>query len=110
MKELQGKSKKLSILIKVEPPTKSIYNGCTPFEIKVYECVTKIPRGQTRSYKWVAKKIGNPKATRAVAQALKHNPWPFIIPCHRVVNSDGTIGGYVYGTSLKQLLLSLERK
>lgn len=99
MKKLQGRSKKFSI-----------YNGCTAFEIEVYECVSKIPTGQTRSYKWIAKRIGNPKATRAVAQALKHNPWPIIIPCHRVINSDGTIGGYVLGVSLKRFLLSLERK
>lgn len=109
MKKLQEKSKKLSILIKVEPPEKSLYNGCTSFEIKVYECILKIPRGEVRSYKWVAEKIGNPKATRAVAQALKRNPWPLIIPCHRVINSDGKTGGYVYGVPLKKLLQKLER-
>ncbi len=70
----------------------------------------KIPCGETRSYAWVAKEIGKPKATRAVAQALKRNPWPLIIPCHRVIASDGKIGGYAYGISLKKLFLSLERR
>jgi len=69
----------------------------------------KIPAGQTRSYAWVAKEIGNPKAVRAVAQALKRNPWPLIIPCHRVVESSGKIGGYAYGVELKRLFLTLER-
>jgi O-6-methylguanine DNA methyltransferase len=70
----------------------------------------KIPPGKTRTYAWVAEKIGKPKATRAVAQALHRNPWPLIIPCHRVVASDGSIGGYAYGISLKKLLLLLEKK
>lgn len=87
----------------------SMYEGCTGFEIKVYECICKIPKGQTRTYKWVAEQIGNPGATRAVAQALKRNPWPLIIPCHRVISSDGKIGGYAYGVELKKLLLELEK-
>lgn len=87
-----------------------LFEDCTAFEISVYECIMKIPAGQTRSYAWVAERIGKPKATRAVAQALKRNPWPLIIPCHRVVSSDGKIGGYAYGLSLKKLLLSLEKK
>jgi len=69
----------------------------------------KIPSGETRTYAWVAGKIGNPKATRAVAQALHRNPWPLIIPCHRIVASDGDIGGYAYGKELKKVLLSLEK-
>lgn len=68
----------------------------------------KIPRGQTRSYAWVAEQIGKPKAARAVAQALKRNPWPLIIPCHRVIESNGKLGGYAYGTELKKLFLELE--
>ena len=87
-----------------------LFDGCTEFEVIVYECIMKIPSGETRSYAWVAGKIGKPKATRAVAQALHRNPWPLIIPCHRVVASDGNIGGYAYGISLKKLLLSSERK
>ncbi len=86
-----------------------LFDGCTVFEITVYERIMKIPAGQTRSYAWVAEQIGNPKATRAVAQALHRNPWPLIIPCHRVVASDGNIGGYAYGVELKKLLLELEK-
>ncbi len=86
-----------------------LFNGCTAFEISVYECILKIPSGQTRSYKWIAEKIGNPKATRAVAQALHRNPWPLIVPCHRVISSDGNIGGYAYGVEIKRLFLELEK-
>ncbi len=82
----------------------------TPFAKKVYRVVLSIPLGQVRTYKWVAKKIGKPKAVRAVGQTLKRNPWPILIPCHRVVCSDGHIGGYVGGTNLKRNLLDLERK
>jgi len=70
----------------------------------------KIRAGETRSYAWVAEQIGKPKATRAVAQALHRNPWPLIIPCHRVISSDGKLGGYAYGVELKRLLLLLEKK
>ncbi len=83
--------------------------GCTPFEKEVLKIVSQIPLGQSRSYKWVAKKIGRPMAARAVGQALKKNPLPFIIPCHRVVRSDGKIGGYRWGKVLKQKLLNYEK-
>lgn len=86
-----------------------LFEGCTVFEISVYERIMKIPLGQTRSYAWVAEQIGKPKAIRAVAQALHRNPWPLIIPCHRVVASDGNIGGYAYGVELKKLFLELEK-
>ncbi len=98
-------------LKKVSGAKKSpLFDGCTAFEISVYECIMKIPYGETRSYSWVAERIGKPKATRAVAQALHRNPWPLIIPCHRVVASDGKLGGYAYGAKLKRLLLLLEKK
>lgn len=96
---------------KALPAKRSVlFDGCTAFEISVYECIIKIPSGGTRTYAWVAKKIGNPKAMRAVAQALHRNPWPLIIPCHRVVASDGNVGGYAYGVDLKKMLLSLEKE
>lgn len=82
----------------------------TPFALKVYKVVLTIPLGEVRTYKWVAKKIGRPKAYRAVGQALKNNPYPLIIPCHRVVRSDDEIGGYAFGFKAKRLLLDLERK
>ena len=82
----------------------------TPFAQKVYKAVLKIPLGQVRTYKWVAKKIGSPGAVRAVGQALKSNPYPLIIPCHRVIKSDGNIGGYAGGKQKKKMLLDLERQ
>jgi methylated-DNA-[protein]-cysteine S-methyltransferase len=85
------------------------------FSKKVYEATLQIPHGETRTYAWVAKKMGKPLAARAVGQALKKNPFPVLIPCHRVV-SDKTIGGFM-GTDnptdlelrFKLWLLDLER-
>lgn len=68
----------------------------------------KIPAGQTRSYAWVAKKIGHPKAARAVGQAVKKNPFPIVVPCHRVIASDGSIGGFSLGIKKKKELLARE--
>lgn len=82
----------------------------TRFAKKVYSVVSTIPLGKVRSYKWVAKKSGSPAAYRAVGTILKNNPYPLIIPCHRVVRSDKVIGGYVFGVRLKKSLLDLERK
>ena len=66
----------------------------TPFQRRVYEAVLRIPRGQVRTYAQIARSIGNPKAARAVGQALKRNRWAPQIPCHRVVASAGRLGGY----------------
>ncbi len=82
----------------------------TLFAAKVYRAVLSIPLGQVRSYKWVAQKAGAPHACRAVGQVLKRNPYPLIIPCHRVIMSDQKIGGYVFGLKKKKSLLALERK
>lgn len=82
----------------------------TPFTRKVYRAVLKIPLGEVRTYKWVARKIGQPQAHRAVGQVLKHNPYPLIIPCHRVIKSNGKSGGYSRGAKTKRLLLDLEKK
>ena len=68
-------------------------NG-TPFQKKVWQAISKIPRGHTLTYKELAIKIGQPKAIRAVANAVGANPLVVQIPCHRVVRSDGTLGGY----------------
>jgi len=82
----------------------------TPFAGKVYKIVSKIPLGQVRTYKWVAQKAGRPKAARAVGQLLKNNPFPLLIPCHRVIKSGGNIGGYAFGgEKKKKLLIELER-
>ena len=80
----------------------------TEFEKKVYKAVSEIPKGEVRSYKWVAARIGNPHAFRAVGNALNKNPYPVIIPCHRVVKSDGSIGGYAKGVRLKRKILKRE--
>lgn len=79
------------------------------FQYKVYKAVSKIPVGQTRSYKWVAKQIGRPLSYRAVGQALKANPYTVVIPCHRVINSNGSLGGYSRGLALKKKLLKIEK-
>jgi O-6-methylguanine DNA methyltransferase len=80
----------------------------TSFQQKVYNEVKKIPKGEVRTYKEIAQAIGNPRAFRAVGNALNKNPDIKTIPCHRVVRSDGTTGGYRYGTSRKQKLLREE--
>jgi methylated-DNA-[protein]-cysteine S-methyltransferase len=81
---------------------------CTPFQKKVYRAAQKIGYGEVRTYGWVAKKIGNPKASRAVGQALNKNPVPIIIPCHRVVAKDGDLRGFASGLGWKKRLLKLE--
>ncbi len=81
----------------------------TDFEWKVLNATAKIPIGQTRSYKWVAKTIGRPKAVRAVGQALSKNPFLIIIPCHRVIKEDGSLGGYAGGPNKKAALLKIEK-
>jgi O-6-methylguanine DNA methyltransferase len=81
-----------------------------PFTIKVYRVVLSIPLGQVRSYQWVAQKAGSPGACRAVGQILKRNPYPLIIPCHRVVKSNQLAGGYIFGARRKLTLLALEKE
>ena len=94
----------------------------TPFERRVYAVVRRIPKGQTRSYRWVAEQLGNPASARAVGNALNRNPWPFpqhpgaraprhtgtLVPCHRVIRTDGSLGGYAGGPAKKRALLHRE--
>jgi O-6-methylguanine DNA methyltransferase len=80
----------------------------TPFQQKVWTQLQRIPFGETRSYGDVAKAIGKPDAYRAVGGANHHNPIPIVIPCHRVVSSDGTLAGFGGGVDLKRRLLALE--
>jgi AraC family transcriptional regulator of adaptative response/methylated-DNA-[protein]-cysteine methyltransferase len=82
----------------------------TAFQRRVWEALQRIPRGETRSYSAVAKKIGMPKATRAVARACATNPVAIAIPCHRVVREDGELGGYRWGIERKEQLLALEKE
>jgi O-6-methylguanine DNA methyltransferase len=78
------------------------------FQRKVLEKCAEIPPGEIRPYGWIAAEIGNPGATRAVGTALGRNPIPLLIPCHRVVRSDGTIGNYAWGSAMKRQLLESE--
>jgi methylated-DNA-[protein]-cysteine S-methyltransferase len=82
----------------------------TNFQIKVWQFLITIPKGKVTTYTKIAKAIGYPKAVRAVANALGNNPYPIIIPCHRVVRANGTIGGYsgIGGIKKKKELLRKE--
>ena len=86
-----------------------LQNG-TKFEIKVWNSISKIPRGEVRTYKELAIQINRPKSARAVANACGKNPYPVKIPCHRVIRSDGKLGGYSGkgGTKTKKMLLKNE--
>lgn len=81
----------------------------TPFQQQVWQALLKISYGQTISYAQLAHSIGNPKGFRAVAQANGKNPISLIIPCHRVIASDGSLGGYTGGLMIKQTLLDIEK-
>jgi O-6-methylguanine DNA methyltransferase len=78
------------------------------FERAVLLKVLQIPRGEVRPYAWVAREIGHPRAVRAVGSALRRNPVPLVIPCHRVVRSDGSAGEYVFGSEVKRAVLKAE--
>ena len=83
--------------------------GWTPFEVAVWRKALEIPRGEVRPYGWIAAEIGRPRAVRAVGTALAHNPLPLVVPCHRVVRSDGSIGQYSLGGPLaKRTILRAE--
>ena len=81
----------------------------TPFQKEVWAALGKIPYGQTRSYKEIARAIGNPKAFRAVGNANGENSIPLILPCHRVIESNGGLGGFGHGVKVKKQLLDFER-
>ena len=82
----------------------------TTFQVKVWDELKKIPFGQTRSYKDIAILIGSPNSSRAVANACASNPFPIEVPCHRVIRSDGSLGGYsgLGGIKTKRKLLEKE--
>jgi len=81
----------------------------TPFQKKVWSALAKIPYGRTRSYMDIARAIGHPKAFRAVGNANGKNPIPLIIPCHRVIESNGGLGGFGHGLKVKKQLIDFER-
>ncbi len=89
-------------------PDKLDLSPATHFQREVWEITRRIPYGGTRSYAWVAEQIKKPRAARAVGQALGKNPLPVIVPCHRVVASDGKLGGFGGGVEMKMRLLSRE--
>ena len=101
MEYLNGKRKSFDIKYEI--------NG-TEFQKKVWKELTNIPYGETRSYKEIAVAVGNPKASRAVGMANNKNPIAIIVPCHRVIGSDGKLVGYAGGLDMKRVLLTLEKK
>lgn len=82
----------------------------TPFQLDVWEALRSIDYGELVSYKSIAEAIGNPKAVRAVGAANGKNPIPIIVPCHRVIGSDGSLTGFGGGLTTKQRLIDLERR
>lgn len=98
---LEGKRKDFSIPLRIEGSL---------FRTKVWEELKKIPYGETVTYAELARRIGSPKAFRAVANACGANPCPIIIPCHRVVASGGKTGGYTGGLDIKLTLLEIEKQ
>ena len=90
--------------------TSKIKLSGTDFQIQVWKVISKIPKGRVKTYKELAKAIGKPKASRAVANACGKNPLPIKIPCHRVIRSDGGLGGYSGkgGIKTKKKLLKSE--
>jgi methylated-DNA-[protein]-cysteine S-methyltransferase len=89
-------------------PDRLDLSTATTFQRKAWEATRLIPYGETRSYKWVAEQIETPASARAAGQALGRNPLPIIIPCHRVLASNGGLGGFSGGLEMKKRLLRLE--
>lgn len=98
---LDGEPLELSIEL-LDPST------CSPFQWRVLMAEKAIPRGQVRTYQQVAAAAGSPRATRAAGGALATNPFPIVIPCHRAVRTDGSLGGYLGGLPMKRALLEME--
>lgn len=96
---LEGKRKTFDIPLDIQG---------TEFQKRVWQRLQKIPYGKTKSYKDIATELDDPKACRAVGTANGKNPVPIIIPCHRVISSDGSMGGFAWGLELKSKLLDIE--
>ena len=92
----------------VEFDMKLDLSDATPFQAEVWKALCKIPYGEARSYDWVAEKIGRLSAARAVGHACGQNRMPIVIPCHRVIRKDGSLGGYTGGLRIKKRLLEIE--
>jgi methylated-DNA-[protein]-cysteine S-methyltransferase len=119
--EVLFEDKKHPVLIQAENQLKEYFSGKrkkfelkldwhgTDFQKKVWKALLSIPYGKTASYADIAKKVGTPKAVRAVGSANAKNPVCIIAPCHRVITSSGALGGYSGGLENKKLLLDLEK-
>lgn len=110
--ELNGLADRLRRYGRGEPvafPDVLDFDGVSPFQRAVWQATRDIPRGQTCSYGELAARVGRPGGARAAGQAMARNPWPIVVPCHRVVASDGGLGGYGGGLDMKRRLLRLER-
>lgn len=97
---LEGKKKSTGL--------EAIFLTGTGFDKKVWQATSRVPYGSVATYKYIASMTGNPDASRAVGNSLSKNPVFLIIPCHRIIKSDGSIGGFSSGLGLKRKLLSLE--
>jgi len=86
----------------------TMFEEGTDFERHVWEAICDVPYGETRTYKWLAERVGSPEGSRAVGQALSKNPIPIVVPCHRIIESNGKIGGYSSGVRIKRRLLEME--
>ena len=94
---------------KITFPYELDFSDATEFQKQVWEATRLIPYGETRSYGWLARQIGKPLAARAVGQTLGKNPFLIIVPCHRVIGSDGGLGGFSGGLEIKKSLLEIEK-
>jgi methylated-DNA-[protein]-cysteine S-methyltransferase len=92
----------------VDKPRVDWTYATTDLERDVLDVLTKIPRGEVRTYEWVARQAGRPRAVRAVGNILAHNAVPFVVPCHRVVPTAGGVGNYAFGSAMKRALLESE--
>jgi O-6-methylguanine DNA methyltransferase len=101
LRYLQGKARSFDVPVDVE--------GQPRFRVKVWKVLQSIPYGRVRSYGWVARKVGKPRAARAIGGACGANPVPLLVPCHRVIAGDGSLGGFSGGVGVKKRLLKLER-
>ena len=82
----------------------------TEFQISIWDALQRIPAGETTTYAQIAENIGRPKAVRAVGTAIGANPIAYLIPCHRVIRTDGTLGGFRWGLECKKKMLAYENK
>jgi len=99
---LEGKRQKFTL--------KLDFSGITPFYKKIYDAAMAVPYGETRTYKWLAEKAGSPHASRAAGSAMAKNPFLIVMPCHRILRSDGGLGGFGPGLEWKTFLINHEKR